>query len=89
MWVLQKNYNLSKNHPARIKSIEELSRKRGNSMIELLAEITLNTTAVLIFKVLIDSYINHDELVSQLTCHKNTMRWKKIKNPKNVAEYTK
>ena len=40
-------------------------------MIELLAK---NTMAVLIFKALIDSYINHDELVSQLTCHKNTMR---------------
>ena len=54
----------------------------------LLGQHKLNTTEVLIFKDLIDSYISHDEFVSvnNVLREYNEMK-KEIKNPESSIEY--
>ena len=55
----------------------------------LLAKAKSDTIEVLISKALIDSYINHDELilVNNVLRQYNEMK-EEIKNPENVVEYT-
>ena len=55
----------------------------------LLAKAKSDTIEVLISKALIDSYINHDELilVNNVLRQYNEMK-EEIKNPENAVEYT-
>ena len=55
----------------------------------LLAKTKLNTIDMLVFKVLFDSYINHDQFDSVINVlwEYNEMR-EEIRNPKNDMEYT-
>ena len=49
----------------------------------------LNVIEVLIFKALIDSYINHDKFVSvNNALREYDQRKSEIKNPENAMEYT-
>ena len=53
----------------------------------MLAKTKLNTIEVLSFIALIDSYINHDELISVNNVLREYSETKKeIKNPKNAME---
>ena len=55
----------------------------------MLAKAKLNTIEVLTFQALIDSYINHDELISVNSVLREYSETKKeIKNPKNAMQYT-
>ena len=70
------------------KSIIKNKRKKNNKLV-FLTKAKLNTIEVFISKVLIDSYINHDEFVSVnnvLREHNQTNE--RIKNPKNHVECT-
>ena len=55
----------------------------------LLAKTNLNAIEVLIFKALINSYINHEEFISvnNVLRKYNEMK-KEIKNPENAVKYT-
>ena len=55
----------------------------------LLAKTKLNTIEALIFKALIESHINHDELVSvnNVLQEYNEMK-EEIKSSENAVEYT-
>ena len=57
--------------------------------IVLLAKIKLSTIEILISKVLINLYINHDEfvLVNNVLREYNEMK-EEIQNPENAMEYT-
>ena len=64
--------------------ISQLSRKRGISMIKcFLTKNNLNNIEVLICKAIINSYINHDKVVSvnNMLREYNEMK-EEIKNPK-------
>ena len=55
----------------------------------LLAKTNLNAIEVLIFKALINSYINNEEFISvnNVLRKYNEMK-KEIKNPENAVKYT-
>ena len=55
----------------------------------MLAKFKLDTVEVLIFKALIDAYVNHDEFSSVNNVLRDYHEMKKeFKNPQNVVEYT-
>ena len=70
------------------KSIIKKKRKKQDKIV-LLAKIKLSTIEILISKVLINLYINHDEfvLVNNVLREYNEMK-EGIKNPENAMEYT-
>ena len=52
------------------------------------AKTKLNTIKVLIFKALVDSYINNDEFVSMTNVLTKCSKMKEeIDNPKNASKY--
>ena len=53
----------------------------------MLAKTFLNTIEVLIFKALIDSYINHDEFVLVNMLREYDEMKEEIKNPKDAVEH--
>ena len=87
-WKAKKNV-WSFNLHWQLKSISQSSRKGRKSMIKLCYKNKLNTNKVLISKVLIDSYINHDEfvLVNILLREYNEIK-EDIKNPETSVKYT-
>ena len=71
----------------RHKSIIKKKKKKHDKRV-LLAKTNLDTTEVLISKALIDSYINHEELVSVNNMLRKYCETKEeIKNPKTIVEY--
>ena len=64
-------------------------KKKKHDKIVLLRKAKLTTTEVVINKALLDFYINHGEFVSvnNVLREYNQMK-EKIRNPKNVVEYT-
>ena len=70
------------------KSIIKNKRKKNNKLV-FLTKAKLNTIEVFISKVLIDSYINHDEFVSVNNVLREYNQTNEgIKNPKNNVECT-
>ena len=72
-----------------LKSISQSRKKKKHDNIVLLAKTNLNAIEVLIFKALINSYINHEEFISvnNVLRKYNEMK-KEIKNPENAVKYT-
>ena len=76
---------------ARIKNYKSIitKKRKKHGKIVLLAKTNLNTIAVLISKVLIDLYINHDKFISICNVLKEYNEIKEeIKNPQNAVAYT-
>ena len=70
------------------KSIIKKKKKKHDKLV-LLGKDKLNTIEVLISKVLIDSYISHDEFVSVNNVLRECCEIKEeIKNPETSLEYT-
>ena len=71
------------------KSFVKKNKKNKHNKIVLLEKDKLNITEALISKVLIDSYISHDEFVSVKNALKEYNEMKKeIKNSENPVKYT-
>ena len=69
------------------KSFVKKNKKNKHNKIVLLEKDKLNITEALISKVLIDSYISHDEFVSVKNALKEYNEMKEeIKNPENPVE---
>ena len=64
-------------------------KKKKEDKIFLLGKDRLNTIEFLISKALIDSYISHDEFVSENNLLREYVEMKEeIKNPETSVEYT-
>ena len=72
----------------KIKSIIKKKKKKHDKIV-LLRKDKLNTTAVLISKALINSFINHDKFVSVNNVLREYNELKKeIKNPQTSVKYS-
>ena len=66
--------------------MSQLSIKRKRSIMVLLGKAKLNTIEILIYNILINSYIGHDDFVSvNNVLRENNEMKKEIKNPEISA----
>ena len=69
-----------------LKSMSQLSIKRKRSIMVLLGKAKLKTIEILIYNILINSYIGHDDFVSvNNVLRENNEMKKEIKNPEISA----